>query len=117
MSNAQERRHHPRIEAFKLTYYCCQDQHRKVILQGMGRTLNVSEDGIQLETRDVIDCSYEVFLSLGFKDETVEIQGKVVYSHPITNDKHETGIQFLDVGADAHRLLQQYINAFSARQK
>ena len=53
--NTNEKRKHPRVNALNLSYICL-DEDQQVIKQGMGRTLNVSESGILLETHFPIEA-------------------------------------------------------------
>ncbi|MFO8083494.1 MAG: hypothetical protein R6U27_04145 [Desulfobacterales bacterium] len=52
----KERRRYPRIESLNLMAYACMDENDNVINQGMGRTLNVSQKGLLLETYHPLDC-------------------------------------------------------------
>ena len=58
----QEKRKHARFSSLNLSYVCL-DENNQIIKQGMGRTLNVSESGILLETHFPIDKSHIVTLT------------------------------------------------------
>jgi PilZ domain len=108
-----ERRHCPRIKALNLISYGCIDETGKIVSQGMGRTLNISEEGILLETYVLIDPKYPISLSIGLEDELVNIKGKIVYSNPGKNDKFGAGIEFLEADEATIEILRKYIKAFS----
>lgn len=79
----------------------------------MGRTLNVSEGGILLETHTAVDPSYTVSLTLALEDELMDIKGKIAYSKKRMDGKYETGIQFFTPDDKKIRLLRQFITIFS----
>jgi hypothetical protein len=111
----QEKRKHFRIDSLHLLNYVYFDENDDEATQGMGRTLNVSESGILLETHNSIGIKNIVSLTIGFEEDVVEIKGRSVYSIESAQSMFESGIEFFDVDEDALRVLRQYINAFNAR--
>jgi hypothetical protein len=109
----QEKRHCTRIHALNLISYSCLDETENIIAQGMGRTLNVSEDGILLETYVSIDPKYSIALSIGLENELINMKGQIIYSKPGKNDKFEAGIEFLEKDESTIEILRKYIKAFS----
>ena len=108
-----ERRHHPRIKALNLISYNCIDAAKNVVAQGMGRTLNVSEDGILLETHVSIDPEYTIELAIGLEDDLINIRGSIIYTNPGINDKYQAGIEFLETDSATIETLKKYIKVFS----
>ena len=106
------KRNHARIESLNLISYVCIDEDNNLVTQGMGRTLNVSEGGILLDTHVMIDSHYTLSLKIGFEDELVDIKGKVVYSKTGVEGNFETGIQFFEIDENALKILKKYIKAF-----
>ena len=96
-----------------LLSYICVNENQDVVSQGMGRTLNVSEGGILLETHVPIDVEYPIFLSIGFQEELTEVKGKIVYSKKGDNDRWQSGIEFVMPDDDTHRIIKKYIDAFN----
>lgn len=107
----KEKRKHPRISSLNLSYVCL-DEKDKIIKQGMGRTLNVSESGILLETHFPIDESHRVTLTLGLEEELVDIKGHPVHIRTNDEGKYEVGIQFFESDKKARRSLKKFIDAF-----
>ena len=108
-----ERRHHKRINALNLISYNCIDATESVVAQGMGRTLNVSEDGILLETHVSINPEYTIELAIGLEDEVINIRGSIIYTNPGINDKYQAGIEFLETDTATIEILKKYIKVFS----
>jgi len=108
-----EKRQHPRINALNLISYSCIDATQSVVAQGMGRTLNVSEDGILLETHVSIDPEYTIELAIGLEDELINIKGSITYNRPGKDEKYQTGIEFVDTDNATTEILKKYIKVFS----
>ena len=112
-----EQRHCPRIQALNLISYSCIGESENIESQGMGRTLNISEEGILLETYVPIDPKSSIALSIGLEDELINIKGQIIYSQPGKNEKFESGIQFLEIDESTVEILRKYIKAFSESHK
>lgn len=113
----EEKRKHLRIDSLNLLNYIYSDENESEAAQGMGRTLNVSESGILLETHNAIDTKSIVSLTIGFEEEMVDIKGRIIYIKKNLQGMFESGIEFFDVDADARKILKGYITAFNAQQK
>ena len=108
-----DKRQHQRIDALNLISYSCIDATENVVAQGMGRTLNVSEDGILLETHVSIDPEYTIELAIGLEDDLINIRGSIIYTNPGINDKYQAGIEFLETDSATIETLKKYIKVFS----
>jgi hypothetical protein len=111
------RRKHPRIRSLNLLWYVCVDGNDNIVTQGMGRTLNVSESGIQLETHVPIDSRYTILLTIGLEDDLMtNINGRVVYSKAGEAGRFESGIEFGEGSAATLGILRKYIKAFKEQE-
>ena len=106
------KRRHERYDSLNLLSYVCIDSDGKEWTQGMGRTLDISETGLKLETHEPIDTKYVVLLAVGFEDDLVDIRGKIVYCNRGEQNKFEAGIEFLEVPPEAFTVLKRYISEF-----
>ncbi len=111
----EEKRKHSRIDSMHLLNYVYSDDNVEGSTQGMGRTLNVSEAGILLETHAPIDVGNVVSLTIGIEEDVMEIKGRVVYTKKNDSDMFESGIEFFDVVEDSLKILGQYIAAFNSK--
>ncbi len=109
-------RKHERFDSLNLLSYFCVDDNQEVVAQGMGRTLNVSEGGILLETHVQLEEQYPIFLSIGFHDEVTEVKGNIVYSAKGDNDRWRSGIEFFTPDKNAMRIIKKYIDVFTRHQ-
>lgn len=108
---SKEQRKAVRINSLNLSYIGI-DENNVTVKQAMGRTLNVSENGILLETHFPIDAKQIVSLSLALEDDLIDMKGEVVYSRQGEEDKFETGIKFIEVKEASRQVLKKYIQAF-----
>ena len=111
---SKEKRQYSRYDSLNLLHYEVpgdqQPEH-----QGMGRTLNVSESGILLETAFSLNAKDQVSLSVGFDEEILEIQGEAVRSKQKSEGVWETGVSFLSLEDRTRAILKNYIDIFQAR--
>jgi len=64
--------------------------------EGRGRSVNISQGGILIETHDPFEWQNIIILSIDIEDESVSIKGKVIYCNAANFGKFRTGIQFLE---------------------
>lgn len=107
------KRKHERVDALNLLSYISIDSDGKEWNQGMGRTLNISESGLQFETNEAIQTKYILLISIGIEDDLVDIKGKVVYTNRGEAGMFETGIEFIEVKPETLSVLKKYISAFN----
>ena len=107
-----DNRQYKRFDSGNLLSYVCVDMNDKVIQQGMGKTLDVSEGGILLETHVTIDVDYNILLSIGFEDAMADIRGNVIYSRKRDDGMMESGIKFMNLTAEGLEILKEFIKKF-----
>ena len=109
----KERRKDKRFDSLNLSYICVDDQG-VIVQEGMGRTLNVSESGICLETHFEIDTSHFLTVTVALEDDLVNIKGKVAYSRPGKGEKFATGVEFIEVDQQSRVVLHKFIELFKS---
>jgi hypothetical protein len=102
-----EKRQAERIDSLNLSYVLL-DEEGKSIHQGMGRTLNVSEKGIFLETSFPIDRSHTVVLTIGLANETIDIKAKATHLRQLENGRFGTGLAFSEMPKRALDILKEF---------
>ena len=111
----EEHRKHKRIDSTNLLNYICLDDEGNAFAQGMGRTLNVSESGILLETHAPLEPNTTVSLTIGMEEDIIDIRGTSVYSQENDGGGFETGIEFIDIEPDELTVLRKFIQAFEGK--
>jgi hypothetical protein len=108
----KERRSTSRFDSKNLISYVCLDKNNHKSGQGMGRTLNISEKGIMLETHVPIDPNGSMSLTIGLEEEIMDIEGKITFSNKKEDGKFETGVHFYKPDEEKRRFLRHYITLF-----
>lgn len=106
------RRGEKRHDAVFLLNYICLDAEGEQIGQGVARTLNISEDGVKIETHEPVQTRYIMFLSIGIEEDIFDIKGKVVYCNRGKAGRFESGVEFYEVDFEVYRKLKHLIKAF-----
>ena len=107
-----EKRKKLRIDSLNLLFFICCDENNNEILQGMGKTLNVSDSGIMLETHVFIDVELNVLLTIALEDDLMDFKGKIVNSRKREDGKFEYSIKFVEINHEKRLLLRQYMLIF-----
>jgi hypothetical protein len=103
-----EKRKTDRINTLNLFYIILNDEDTAVH-QGMGRTLNLSETGILLETHFPIESGYIVLISISLAEDLVDVKGKVVHQRQCEDGTFVTGICFVEVTDDALQVIKKFV--------
>lgn len=111
MENPAERRQYTRFDALNLSYVVVDDEGN-IINEGMGRTLNVSEGGILLETHFHIDEGRNLTVTIAVEEELVDIRGKVVHASNCVEGLCQTGVQFSEITPVQRKVLLHFIDYF-----
>ena len=112
----QEKRKHARFDSLNLSYICL-DENNQIIKQGMGRTLNLSESGILLETHFPIEKAHSVTLTLGLGEDLVDIKGRPIHSRTNSGGKYEVGIEFTEPDQKACQALKNFVSEFQNKSE
>lgn len=106
---SENKRKHARIESLNLSYICL-DEDKNIVKQGMGRTLNISESGILLETHFPIESKHTLQMTISLEEDLLDITGKPVHIRSIGDGKYQIGIQLLDLDQESARMLKKFIS-------
>lgn len=108
----KERRSESRLDSKNLISYVCLDENNRKYGQGMGRTLNISERGILLETNDLIDPKSTISLTIALEEDLMEFEGRIAFSNKKKHGKYETGVHFKERDGEKRQFLRHYITVF-----
>ncbi|MBT8350409.1 MAG: PilZ domain-containing protein [Deltaproteobacteria bacterium] len=113
---SKDKRKHFRVNSLNLSYVFVNGDNDEE-KQTIGRTLNVSESGILLETYIPVNLNDKLLLTIGLKEDLVNIKGKVVHIAKDEHEKHEVGVEFTDKDDKVTDILKKYIKAFKDQQE
>ncbi len=95
-----EKRKHERVSTLNLLYYVCLDEGGNHLDQGMGKTLDISQGGILIETHIEIEAKFIMLLALSFEEDLIDIKSEVAYSRKADSGMYESGIKFLEINEE-----------------
>lgn len=108
-----EKRKHPRVNINNLVSYRCMDDSGNQTKQGRGKSVNISQGGILIETHDPFEWQNFLLLSIDIEDESVNIKGKVIYCNAANFGKYRTGIQFLETNEKIVTFVEELLKTYS----
>ena len=82
-----------------------------VVGRGLARTLDVSGNGLLLETGQPFAVGQTLRISLGLRDELVQITGSVAHSEPNAATLYQAGVYFLTVPAEDRSTYLHHLEA------
>ena len=91
--SSTEQRQAPRVDSLNLSYFCV-DEEGNIIMQGMGRTLNISTTGILLETTEQIPQGKTANMEIAMKNDIIHASGTIIHSTEAKDNTFHTGIHF-----------------------
>ena len=106
-----ERRHDERRYALNFLDYEILDENGKVTGRGLARTLNVSENGLRLETSHFFDPGQQLRITLGMKNDLVQLTGRVINSQPEDDDLCSSGVMFIEFSDADKKMYQKHFDA------
>jgi c-di-GMP-binding flagellar brake protein YcgR len=112
----KDRRRHPRAETSNTVSYVCVDKSGSGFDQGMGRTVNISQGGMLLETFVVIESKYIIIATIDLEGSVIQTKGKVAYSKRIDSGQFLTGIRFLETPEKNIKVVTNFIKTHYYRQ-
>ena len=108
-----EKRKHPRVNINNLISYRYMYDNDNKTKEGRGKSVNISQGGILIETHDPFEWQDILLLSIDIKDESVSTKGKVIYCNAANFGKFRTGIQFLETNEKIISFVEGLLKTYS----
>ena len=81
----------------------------------MGRTIDVSIDGLKLETIYPLKANTHLMLTVGLEDDLIDLEGLTTHAAPC-DGRFVSGITFLKITKNGRRVVAKYVEAFRKRK-
>jgi len=107
----REQRMYIRLDSLNLLDYLIIDKHGMQTTHSMGRTLDISENGLKLETHDKISQGDTIILTIGLEEDLIDLMAEVTHVEKAA-DQYHSGIEFVDISDDGRRIFSKYTAAF-----
>ena len=112
----EEKRMYPRVGTVNLISYFTIDKSGSMQSQGMGTARDISQNGLRVETTQMINSDYISLLSNDNENNLIEIKGKVVYCKKTQFKKYLTGICFQGTNEEKIEFVKGIVKAFNTRK-
>ena len=112
----REQRKFIRYDSLHLLDYLVLDEEGKPGIYSMGRTIDVSLDGLKLETTTPFPPNTRLLITVGIEDDLVDLEGQTTHARQ-QDGRYISGITFLKTSKEGRRVLVKYIEAFQRRKK
>jgi hypothetical protein len=106
-----------RVKINKGLSYNGLDGNSNVVDRYTGVAINVSQNGIQLETDRKIDAKFILLMFFDFKSNYVATRGEVVYSRKTDSGKFWTGISFQGRSGDNLQFVKKLITSYHYQKR
>jgi hypothetical protein len=110
----REQRRFIRYDSLHLLDFIVLDEQGHKGLYSMGRTLDVSLDGIKLETVYPLKENSHLLVTIGLEEDLIDIEGVITHTFP-RDGRYLAGVNFIKINGEGRRVVAKYIDAF--RQK
>jgi predicted Zn finger-like uncharacterized protein len=114
--NMADRRKFPRTKTRNLIAHVSVDQNGKVLSQGMGKALDISQGGLLLETPDPIEVGEISLMAVDKDTNLLEIKAELVYCKKAVLGKYQSGIEFNDEAQQVLDFVKSLIKEYSHRK-
>ena len=111
-----EKRKFIRWDSLHLLDYIVTHDDGKVGRYSMGRTLDVSINGIKLETIYSLATAASLEITVGVEEDLIDLEARITYTHE-SGDRFISGLEFMKMSPEGRRVLRRYIDAFHEQQK
>lgn len=110
----KEKRKYIRLGSLNLLDYLIIDKEGRQTTHSMGRTLDLSENGLRLETTNEICIGDTLLITVGLKDDLIDLMADVTHAEKV-DDRYHSGVEFIDISDEGERIFNKYTDAFVKR--
>ena len=89
-----EKRKYPRVNIYYPISYACLDKNHGVLEQNMAVALNISQNGILIETSSIVLSKWIELISVDLNENIIELKGKIAFCKKVQSGKYRTDINF-----------------------
>ena len=113
--NVSDKRKYPRVPIDNLITYALIDEEGNEVGQGLGKALNVSQNGILIMTNQQITSKYIFLISIDINNKLIENIGKIIFSKENEHGTFNTGISFRGDHLDNVQIRKNLIRLYHHR--
>jgi methylthioribose-1-phosphate isomerase len=80
----------------------------------MARTLDVSLNGIRMETVELLSSEAMIEVTLGVEEDLIDLVGRVTFCKP-EGERFVSGVEFIKMSAEGRKAFRRYADAFKGQ--
>lgn len=103
------------MESLNLLDYLVIDKQGMQTTHSMGRTLDISENGLRLETNAELCQGDTLLITVGLEDDLIDLMADVTHVEKAAEDRYHSGVEFVDISNEGERIFRKYTEAFLKR--
>lgn len=113
MTFVREKRRCPRISSESRVVYVLFNEGRERVDRGVGRTLNLSQTGVLLETEKILEGAFIVLMTMDLEGKKVKVKGTVATSR-YCNDSgcFLTGVEFIGPKEEQLEAIKAFVKIY-----
>jgi hypothetical protein len=116
-SNVKDKRRHPRICTSNEVNYILYDRQGVKVGKGNGHTINLSKDGVMLETKTAVDGVFIVLMAIDLNGSELTIKGRVTHTHGnFASGRFLSGIKFIDPQDKQREVIVAFVKVYQHRK-
>lgn len=104
-----DERESKREESINIVDYVMLGEDGEPESSGMGRTINVGDRGILLETSTPLKEQRILLVTLGLENDMIELKSKITYIETSEENKFRSGIEFMEIDEEGKRVLHKFL--------
>lgn len=106
LESVKEKRAAPRIRSLNLTSYTPRKGEQQNYIISIGRTLDVSEGGVKVETHRRLAEGTRLDMDIAVEDIIISARGEVLHAEELKTGLFGTGIRFTSIREEDRQLLR-----------
>ncbi len=104
-----DERESKREESINIVDYVMLGEDGEPESSGMGRTINVGDRGLLLETSTPLEEQRILLVTLGLENDMIEFKGRITYIGTSEENKFRSGIEFMKIDEKGKRVLHKFL--------
>jgi c-di-GMP-binding flagellar brake protein YcgR len=112
-----EKRRTPRIDAMNMVEYALYDEKKNKIGHGKACTVNLSQTGTLVQTKDRIDGAFIILMTIDLNGNKIKVSGKVVTSRICRKTGgYLTGVEFIGPKDKQLKAVIAFVKAYQRKK-
>lgn len=108
-NNSEEKRTVSRTDSINFVSYSYLNNKQKIVVEELGRTLDISLGGIKLEVPDEKVPENKILLHVALEEVVIKIEGVIAHVVKNANGLSEVGIRFDNISRGNKLVLEKFL--------